>query len=124
MTSATDCALVVTRYVNNLRYEKREKRQRRREHRQSAYDAYHKHMSSLAEVGEVDEERLLSEEFDPYDDGSFKNTPVTSDGHEGRANIGLSPAEVVFETGSASEIHEMLPTNNMQNTEREASPKP
>ena len=85
----TDCTLVVTRYVNQLRYEKRDVRQSRIRARQSAFDAFHrrfssgnglevsetheKHYSALSgttEDLEADKEGLLNAPrvvpFDPY----------------------------------------------------------
>ncbi|THH06040.1 hypothetical protein EW145_g4360, partial [Phellinidium pouzarii] len=41
------CALVVTRYGNQLRYEKRDGRQSRMLQRQSAYDAFHSRLSGV-----------------------------------------------------------------------------
>ncbi|KAL5507573.1 hypothetical protein ACEPAH_7029 [Sanghuangporus vaninii] len=83
------CTLVVTRYVNQLRYEKRDARQSRIMARQSAYDAFHRRFSSVDGLGvseahskhysalssttedlEADKEGLLNvprvEPFDPY----------------------------------------------------------
>ncbi len=87
-----DCTLVVTRYVNQLRYEKRDVRHSRLLQRQSAYDAYHQHFattptsagfkSPLGDAHSMDdlEERGLLQvepkEFDPYD--SFETKPNSS----------------------------------------------
>ncbi|KAH8118968.1 hypothetical protein DFH11DRAFT_1562213 [Phellopilus nigrolimitatus] len=48
------CALVVTRYVNQLRYEKRDVRRARAMQRQSAYDAFHRRFSSASGATMVD----------------------------------------------------------------------
>lgn len=45
----SDCTLIVTRYLNQLRYEKREGKRSRHLARQSAYDAFHKRFSSFDE---------------------------------------------------------------------------
>jgi len=65
------CALIVTRYVNQLRYEKRDVRRSRMIQRQSAYDAFHRRFASATSEGGVESnkegEGLLHQEFNPYD---------------------------------------------------------
>ena len=67
----SDCALIVTRYVNQLRYEKRDVRRSRMMQRQSAYDAFHRRFSSVASEGGVEGDKegqgLLHQEINPYD---------------------------------------------------------
>lgn len=66
-----DCALIVTRYVNQLRYEKRDVRRSRMIQRQSAYDAFHRRFSSATSEGVAESNKegqgLLHEEFNPYE---------------------------------------------------------
>jgi hypothetical protein len=57
-----DCALIVTRYVNQLRYEKKDARKSRIQDRRRAYDAFHRRFAS----GD-DKHELVNREFDPYD---------------------------------------------------------
>lgn len=63
----------MTRYVNQLRYEKKGVRQSRQVQRQSAYNAYHKRFTSA----ETDKEGLLHDEFNPYEAHSPSSAPVT-----------------------------------------------
>lgn len=95
-----DCTLIVTRYVNQLRYEKRGVRESRILKRQSAYDAYHQHLmggsafntptsagfkSPLGEAHSMDDlegRGLLQaepKEFDPYDPYAVKPIAVLDD---------------------------------------------
>lgn len=98
----TDCTIVVTRYVNQLRSDKNNVRQSRMMRRQQAYDAYHRRVS--VGTGDVDEEALLSKPFDPYDDDSLKLTPSSVSYY---AKPSPEPAHVVFDAASPSELHEM-----------------
>lgn len=89
--------LIVTRYVNQLRYEKRDVRQSRMLHRQSAYDAYHQHFTNTPtsagfkspigdahSMDDLEERGLLQaepKEFDPYEPYIAKSnaSPVPGD---------------------------------------------
>ncbi|EJD02687.1 uncharacterized protein FOMMEDRAFT_140590 [Fomitiporia mediterranea MF3/22] len=100
------CTIVVTRYANQVRYEKREGRESRIKQRQSAYDAFHarfssvdgvspmhnKHYSALSRASsdlENDKEGLLNAPqvtpFDPYaayDAHPRAHSPSTTVTHE------------------------------------------
>ena len=98
-TNILDCALVVTRYVNQLRYEKRDARHSRVAARQSAYDAFHRRFTGVASPGADDKEGLglLHAEFNPYE--AF--TPPV-DAHQSEV---ASPPPVADEAGRMHEEH-------------------
>ncbi|KLO15386.1 hypothetical protein SCHPADRAFT_849577 [Schizopora paradoxa] len=98
------CTLIVTRYVNQLRYEKRGVRESRMLKRQSAFDAYQEHImggssfntptsagfkSPLGEAHSMDDLEgrglLLAEpkEFDPYGSESCGTKPMSSSALDG-----------------------------------------
>jgi len=68
------CAIIVTRYVNQLRFEKQDVRSSRIMKRKSAYDAFHQRFTS----GASDKEGLLQDEFNPYEVHSPKLTSAGS----------------------------------------------
>ncbi|KAI5118874.1 hypothetical protein M0805_003549 [Coniferiporia weirii] len=84
------CALVVTRYVNQLRYEKRDVRRSRMLQRQSAYDAFHARFENAGAAGDLED--VMSSES-KYVDGNRYSVVSGVGGEDDTDKEGLLPAQ-------------------------------
>ncbi|TDL24313.1 hypothetical protein BD410DRAFT_820447 [Rickenella mellea] len=88
-------AILITRYVNQLKDEKKKGRESRMALRQSAYEAYHKRFSTTTSETTIvgsDSESLLTKEYSPYEENSLPYS-ATSQDYDGKKSPPIYEAD-------------------------------